>query len=371
MAWKRQAPLLVGLLTAAGIVAVGGATARPGGSIDSKKAEAQRVIAQINAMDTQLEQRIQAYDDATFKLAAIQKQLKTTAKELGYAKTSLQHAQVTLQQRAVAIYTSGQDDSAVSVLLGATSLDDLMNRLDTAKRVSRQDAQVVQSVTQFRDAVSRHRAVLARARIEQQRTVAKRAAEKGTVQRELAARQSYLAHVKGEIAQLIAQQRAAQQAAADRAAALARARLSAAASPAAVSTARANLTGTVVDSGSGGGPAASGHGGQVAELALAETGKPYVWAAAGPSSFDCSGLVMYVFAKIGISLPHSSYAQAGMGVAVDRADLQAGDLVFFDGNGHVGIYIGGGNFVHAPHTGTVVQVSSLDGHGSYDGARRI
>jgi cell wall-associated NlpC family hydrolase len=353
---------------------VGGATAQPGsGSIDSKRAEAQRVIAQIDAMDTQLEARVQAYDDATYKLGKIQEQLKTTTRELGYARTSLQHAQVTLQQRAVALYTQGQDDSTVSVLLGATSLDDLMNRLDTAKRVSRQDADVVQSVTHFRDTVKHQQVFLAQKRVEQQRTVAKRAAEKGTVERQIAARQAYLTHVKGEIAQLIAQQRAAQLAAAQRRAAQARAALAAAtANPAtAVSTDGANVTGTVVDSGPTGGPPPSGHGNEIASLALAEQGKPYLWAAAGPDNFDCSGLVVYVFAKLGIAVPHSSYAQAGMGAPVDRADLQPGDLVFFDGNGHVGIYVGGGNFVHAPHTGTVVQVSSLDGHGSYDGARRL
>ena len=107
-----------------------------------------------------------------------------------------------------------------------------------------------------------------------------------------------------------------------------------------------------------GASASSGHGAQVASLALAEHGKPYVWAAAGPNAFDCSGLVMYVFAQIGISLPHSSYAQVGMGSPVDLADLQPGDLVFFNGDSHVGIYIGGGNMVHAPHTGDVVRSSA-------------
>ncbi|MDX6516277.1 MAG: hypothetical protein QOH73_1943, partial [Gaiellaceae bacterium] len=220
LAWRRQAPLLVGLLTLAGIVSVCGATAQPGGdSIGWKQAEAQQVMAQINAMDTQLEARVQAYDEATYRLQKIQTQLKTNARELGYAKTSLQHAQRTLQQRAVALYIHGADDSTVAVLLGATSLDDLMNRLDTAKRVSRQDADVVHSVTEFRDSVTRHQAILAKARVEQQRTVAKRAAEKGTVERQLAARQAYLANVKGQIRDLIAQQEAARRAASERAAA--------------------------------------------------------------------------------------------------------------------------------------------------------
>ena len=81
---------------------------------------------------------------------------------------------------------------------------------------------------------------------------------------------------------------------------------------------------------------------------------------------------MYSYAQVGVSLPHSSYAMWNDGVSVPRDQLQPGDLVFFDGLGHVGLYIGGGSFVHAPHTGTVVQVSSLDSYGgSYVGARRI
>ncbi len=81
-------------------------------------------------------------------------------------------------------------------------------------------------------------------------------------------------------------------------------------------------------------------------------GTPYVWGGAGPSGFDCSGLAMYVYAQVGISLPHNAAMQYNtVGVPVSRSDLQPGDLVFFDGLGHMGIYIGGGQFVHAPHTG--------------------
>ena len=104
---------------------------------------------------------------------------------------------------------------------------------------------------------------------------------------------------------------------------------------------------------------------------MSEIGTPYVWAGASPGGFDCSGLVMYSYAQMGVSLPHSSYAMWGVGTPVPRDQLQPGDIVFFNGLGHVGIYIGGGEYVHAPHTGTTVQVSSLDSDGSYDGARRI
>ena len=83
---------------------------------------------------------------------------------------------------------------------------------------------------------------------------------------------------------------------------------------------------------------------------------------------------MYVYAQLGISLPHYTVAQYGAGTPVARGELQSGDLVFFDGLGHVGIYIGGGQFIHAPHTGDVVRVSSLSESwyaATYVGARRI
>ena len=108
-------------------------------------------------------------------------------------------------------------------------------------------------------------------------------------------------------------------------------------------------------------------------VAMSFLGTPYVWAGDSPSGFDCSGLVMYAYEQVGVTLPHSSYAMWLYGVQVPPDQLEPGDLVFFDGLGHVGIYIGGGAFVHAPHTGTVVQVSSLSGSygASFVGARRI
>src|SRR3982751_2939056 len=117
----------------------------------------------------------------------------------------------------------------------------------------------------------------------------------------------------------------------------------------------------------------STHGGVVG-VAMSQLGTPYVWAGAAPGGFDCSGLVVWAFAQVGVSLPHSSYAQAGMGVGVSKDQLAPGDLVFFNGNDHVGIYIGGGQFVHAPHTGDVVKVSPLGESwyaSTYMGARRI
>ncbi len=95
-------------------------------------------------------------------------------------------------------------------------------------------------------------------------------------------------------------------------------------------------------------------------FACGEQGKPYVWAAAGPGSYDCSGLTMKAFAAGGVSLPHSSRLQAGYGTSVSTGSMQPGDLVFFNSPiSHVGIYLGNNTMVHAPSSGDVVKVAKL------------
>lgn len=107
------------------------------------------------------------------------------------------------------------------------------------------------------------------------------------------------------------------------------------------------------------------------KTALAQVGDRYVWGTSGPDTFDCSGLTSYAYAAAGVSLPHSSRAQAGLGRAVSRAELQPGDLVyFFSPVSHIGLYIGGGMMVHARTSGRPVAVTSVDMAG-YKGARRI
>jgi hypothetical protein len=103
-------------------------------------------------------------------------------------------------------------------------------------------------------------------------------------------------------------------------------------------------------------------------------GVPYVYGGSSPrGGFDCSGFVRYVYQHFGVSLPHSSYAQFNDGRRIGRGRLRPGDLVFFDGLGHVGLYIGNGRFIHAPHTGTRVRVETLAGWYSsrFVGARRL
>jgi cell wall-associated NlpC family hydrolase len=115
-------------------------------------------------------------------------------------------------------------------------------------------------------------------------------------------------------------------------------------------------------------------GEKVVKYAKHFLGVRYVYGGSTPSSgFDCSGFVRYVYGHFGIRLAHSSFAQFTSGFRVGRGGLKPGDLVFFNGLGHVGIYVGNGKFIHAPHTGTRVRIESLGGWYSrdLDGARRL
>ena len=137
----------------------------------------------------------------------------------------------------------------------------------------------------------------------------------------------------------------------------------------AVVTAHSGAPVPVVAAATGGSAAAQ----TAVKTALAQVGDPYVWGAAGPNAFDCSGLMQYAYAAAGISLPHSSGLQSQMGTAVSASALQPGDLLFFyHPVSHVGMYIGNGQMVHAATSGSPVKVVSLDYMmGSFSGARRL
>lgn len=120
--------------------------------------------------------------------------------------------------------------------------------------------------------------------------------------------------------------------------------------------------------------AESARGETVVALARQHVGAPYRWGGSSPSGFDCSGLVRYVYAQVGVSLPHNAAQQYRLGTPVARESLEPGDLVFFDRLRHNGIYVGDGRFIHARQTGRRVAIASLDDEwyaSHFVGARRL
>jgi peptidoglycan DL-endopeptidase CwlO len=361
---KRQVPVLVVALAAA-FVAAGSATGDP--SVSAKQAQVVSVMTQIRQLDASLERARNRYEAATQQLRVIEHSLSINKIALHAARHNLRTSQRSLMQRLVVIYTTRDDQSTLGVMLGATSINDLVNRLETVQSVSSQDVAVMNQVIGFKRAVTVHQHALVRAHRSQTQLVQERAAAKARLGSQIAHEQRLLSSIKGEIAHIIAVQHARALAQAQ----AAQAQVQAAQQQQAL-TLQSTAVGATAATPSGTVAPPSQYGGVVG-IAMRYLGVPYVWGGASPSGFDCSGLVMYVYAQVGVSLPHYTGAQWNMGVAVAQSDLQPGDLVFFDGLGHVGIYIGGGQFIHAPHTGTVVQISSMSGWyaATYVGARRI
>jgi len=382
--------------------------------VAEKRSEAKRVLAEISRIDRQLSHTVDAFDGARVQLAALDARLRRNRAALVRARRTLQTAQKRLERRMVLIYTSEQP-TTLDILLGASSLSDLLDELDTARKVAAQDDEVAQEAAAAKAELERRRAELERSRRAQRQTVARLAATRARIQSSLARRRELLASIHTEIAQIRARERARERRlAAEARARLERERLLALAVQRQRARARAQARAAAATSASrepapapttaaapapaaspspapspppppspspppapppppaSSGPTGSGHP-EAAAIAARYLGVPYRWGGASPSGFDCSGLVMYVYAQLGISLPHYTVAQYHMGVSVSRSRLQPGDLVFFDGLGHVGIYIGQNQFIHAPHTGDVVKVTSITGWyaQTYVGARRI
>jgi cell wall-associated NlpC family hydrolase len=349
------------------LLAVGPAS---GQTITSKRAQAEAIMAQVEGLNGNLEQTIEAYNYANIQLAEIDTDLESNARHLVAAKRSLGVAQKRIQERLRDLYVNGEGDSTLEVLLGSQSLDDIIARLDAIERVSSQDTQILRTVKRYRSEVETRRENLQDARAKQAQVVSEQAAQKQSIESQLSEQNQLLASVKDEIAAMRAEEQRRQAALA--AQARARAQAAQLAAQATADVVQQSYEPVVVEPTYDADVPAARYG-HVVGIALQYLGIPYVWGGSSPSTgFDCSGFVAYVFAQVGVSLPHHAASIYGYGTPVSRDQLAPGDLVFFSGLGHMGIYIGGNQFVHAPHTGDVVKISSMDERwGSYDGARRL
>ncbi len=366
-------------------------------SIDDKRARAEAILAQVQELDAEVGAAAERYNGANYRLTTLADRLRVAKADLARSRVLLRSARSRASDRLVQLYVEGESGGALDLILGAETLADVIDRVDTADRVAAQDARLVEDVQALGRRTEKRRVQISVSHRRQSVLVGKLASERAAIERSLVARKSLLGSIQAEVRRLEDQERVRQAELRRRAAAeLERQRTLAVAQasrlqPSASRLASPDPPPPVADPTETDSPAAepeptpsspppappadAGKGAQAVSIAMRYLGIPYRWGGASPSSgFDCSGLTMYVFAQIGVSLPHYAAAQFGLGRAVSKSELQPGDLVFFRGLGHMGMYIGGGNMIHAPRTGDVVKISSLsEGYyvSNWVGARRV
>ena len=290
---------------------------------------------------------VERYNLVHDDLTSIQARIGVTELEVRHIERRMGVRRDAAVDVARELYMGGSNDALEAVLI-AEDITDVESRLAYLRTTQQAQSEIFEGLAADRSALESKLDQL-----EEDRAAAMRAEE-----RLLALRgeiEGKLADQRGEIAEL--------NAAIERAERLAAQRAAAAEEQAAAAT-------PVVAAPPVPAPAPNAGAGAAVDAALSQVGKPYQWGAAGPDSYDCSGLTMWAWAHAGVALPHNSGAQYSATPRVDRSDWQPGDLLFFGSPiHHVGMYIGNGQMVEAPYTGAQVRVVSAS-RSDYVGAGR-
>jgi cell wall-associated NlpC family hydrolase len=321
------------------------------------------VTDQVDALYLEMTAAVEDYDEARVRSDEARAELATLQSNLDHLQADLDAASDEAGALAAAQYRSSGLDQTVQMLLSEDT-GDFLSRVSQLDQVADRQAQTVANLDTAKDQLAEQQLA-----VERETT---RLAEL-TATLEAAKDEADSKHQAAEdlLAELTAAERArvaAEQAAREAAAAAAAQRVGTGTAPATGGTADTGSTSTPTPPASG---PASGRAKIAVDFALAQIGDSYVYGAAGPNSWDCSGLTMGAWGAAGVSLPHSSRAQSGMGSAVSSSALQPGDLVFYYSPiSHVGIYIGNGQIVHASNPSKPVGVAPVFSM-SYAGARRV
>lgn len=312
-----------------------------------KRAEVQAAKARLDSMTSQLEQTVaqfnaaqDAYDAAAAKVAECQVKIDE-------ASAKISSLQGRLGNRATAMYREGAT-SYLDVLMGSNSFDDFASTWDMLDQLNAEDASLVDDAKATKAQLDAAKAELDANEQAAQAELDTQANLKASIEAQEAAYQAEYNSLSSEYQQLIAQEREAES------------RRQAAAS-AAYTPSMSSPSSSSSSSSSSGGGYSSGSSipshGSVVDYAVSRLGCPYVWGASGPSTFDCSGLTMWCYRQIGISLPHYDRSQyAAARARLNPRDAAPGDILWRPG--HVAISTGGTNYIHAPHTGAVVSYGS-------------
>ncbi len=364
-------------------------------NLEQKKEEADRVKKQLQSIDNELDVTVEKYNQATVNLNQTQASIKQTKENLEKTSKRFSYQRKLLNQRIVNIYKNG-DINFISTLVGTKSFAHFLTRLSCLIQISNQDLKLLREIQETKEELEKNKQKLEKEEKEQLALIKELGNKRNEIERQISDRKTFLAAVEADIQTMIREEeereartqaeeaQRLQQQQEQRTEQNRQNNQLTQNNPNRNSPNNNQNNNRNQDNSKNGtekpkdpppskpAPPKSAAHSDVVPIAMQQLGKPYQWGAAGPNAFDCSGLVMYCYAQIGISLPHSAAAQYNSGTHLSQEYLEAGDLVFFGKTGvsHVGIYVGGGKYIHAPRTGDVVKVSALSSRNDYYSACR-
>jgi cell wall-associated NlpC family hydrolase len=330
---QSPAPLISIVLVAA-LMLAGSTLLTAAGPAAADPSSASDLQRRLEGLNRQADQQVEDYLQAKLAVERTRKSMRGMQQQLDDVRGQLADARASIAARAAVAYVQGPATDVAS-LLAAGDPTDALERAQLLDLLATHDAEQVLGARAI------ERSVEARAN-----DLAAVERKQAAILEQMAARKARIEQLVTQTEQTLAQLRAAERRAAERRAAAAS--REAPTAPSAGSPAPAPPPNAV-----------SGNVGAVVRYAYAQLGKPYQWGATGPGSFDCSGLTMMAWAQAGVSLPHSSRAQIGIGRQVTRSELQPGDLIFrYSPISHVSLYVGNGQQISATHTGSTVKLQS-------------
>ncbi|NEM06789.1 C40 family peptidase [Geodermatophilus normandii] len=361
---RRAALVLVGAL---GV----GLAAAPAPALAEEPTTSVQAAELVAARGHELEVVTEQFNEAREGLRAQQAAADAAAAQLAAAQVAVDTARSQVVGIARSAYT-GESMGSLQALMTSETAEEFVNRVSLLQGVAGYQGELLGQAVTATEAATTAQATATEAAAEAQRQYDAVAAQQADLESQIADYQADFARLSSEERRAALEAAAAAHAAEETRASRDEERQDTASTESSSGSSGSSASSSAAEAPAAAAAPASGVAGTVVATAMAQRGKPYVWAAGGPGSFDCSGLTQYAFRAAGISLPHSSRMQSQMGTAVSRANLQPGDLVFFYSPvSHVGIYIGNGQMVHAPTSGDVVKVGTIDSMGGYAGARRL
>lgn len=339
--------------------------------VNEAYAKLQEYTMELELANGELQTVTAELEETRGQIAQTEEEIERTEEEISRKEREIAQGQQAISDRLSDSYKHG-GTSLLDVVLGSSDFDELFSNLFYANRIADYDAELVEQVKEDRvelrqqqDALEQQQEQLAEQESAQSELVAEQQARVDDVNARVAQQQSYYEELDQDLKDKLAEEEAI--------------RIAEEEARRQQELQQQQQGGSAGGSASGNTNTDSGNApSSVVDIALAQVGKPYVWAAGGPGSFDCSGLTSYAYAQVGVSIPHQSQQQYNLvarkgHLVYDIGSLKPGDLVFWGNSGgasaiyHVGIYIGGGRYVHASSPGVGVITSTLGTGGNYVG----